>query len=58
MLSKTITLNLNVKLEKGADYMNLIIFHICMMAGAVLVEQVVNATKVMRVEELNIRLAC
>lgn len=53
MISKTITLNIEAKLEKGADFMKIIILYIGMVAVAVLLEQMVSATKAMRIEEVN-----
>lgn len=50
MISKTMTLNINVVLEKGIDFMKVIIFYVGMVAGAVLLEQVVDATNIMRIE--------
>lgn len=50
MISKTMTLNINVVLEKGVDFMKVIIFYVGMVAGAVLLEQVVDATNIMRIE--------
>lgn len=50
MISKTMSLNIKFKLEKGVDFMKVIIFYVGVMAGAVLLEQMVNATKIMRIE--------
>lgn len=47
-------LNIEVKLEKGADFMRIIMCFIGMMAGAVLLEQMVIATKIMRIENWNV----
>lgn len=52
MISKTMTLNIEMNVEKGADFMKIIMFYLGMMAGAVLLEQMVNATNIMRVEEV------
>lgn len=51
MISKTMTLNIKTKLEKGADFMKIVMLYVGMVAGAVLLEQMVNATKVMMIEE-------
>lgn len=50
MISKTMSMNIKFKLEKGVDFMKVIIFYVGVMAGAVLLEQMVNATKIMRIE--------
>lgn len=50
MISKTMTLNIEIKVEKGADFMKVVMFYIGMVAGAVLLEQMVNATNIMRIE--------
>lgn len=50
MISKTMSLNIKFTLEKGVDFMKVIIFYVGVMAGAVLLEQMVNATKIMRIE--------
>jgi hypothetical protein len=52
MISKTLSLNFNIKFKKGADFMKVILFYLGMMAGAVLLEQMVDATNIMRVEEV------
>jgi len=54
MISKTMTLNIDAKLEKGADFMKIVMLYVGMMAGAVLLELMVNATKIMRIEEVNL----
>ncbi len=54
IISKTVTLNIEVKLEKGADFMKIVMCIIGMMAGAVLLEQMVDATKIMKVENWNV----
>lgn len=54
MISKTMTLNIETKLEKGADFMKVVMLYVGMVAGAVLLEQMVDATKIMRVEEINL----
>lgn len=56
IVSKTVKLNIEVKLEKGADFMKIIIYLIGMMAGAVLLEQMVIATNIMRIENWNVEL--
>lgn len=52
MISKTMTLNIKMNAEKGADFMKIVMFYMGMMAGAVLLEQTVNATNIMRLEEV------
>lgn len=51
IIRNSVSLNIETKLEKGADFMKIIMCIIGMMAGAVLLEQVVHATKIMRVED-------
>lgn len=58
IISNSVSLNIETKLEKGADLMKIIMCIIGMMAGAVLLEQVVNATKIMRVEDRKIEFNC
>ena len=50
MISKTMTLSIEINSEKGADFMKVVMFYIGMMAGAVLLEQMVNATNIMKIE--------
>lgn len=52
MISKTMTLNIEMNTETGADFMKMVMFYMGMMAGAVLLEQTVIATNIMRVEEV------
>lgn len=52
MISKTMTLNIEMNTETGADFMKIVMFYMGMMAGAVLLEQTVIATNIMRVEEV------
>ncbi|ABR50023.1 hypothetical protein Amet_3930 [Alkaliphilus metalliredigens QYMF] len=54
MISKTMALNIEAKLEKGADFMKVLMLYVGMMAGAVLLEQTVNAPKFMRIEEIDL----
>ncbi len=50
MISKSMSLKIQTKFEKGADFMKVIMFYLGMVAGAVLLEQMVIATKIMRIE--------
>lgn len=52
MISKTMTLNIEMVLEEGADFMKVVMFYVGMVAGAVLLEQMVNATNIMGIEEV------
>jgi len=58
IISNSVSLNIETKFEKVADFMKIVMFIIGMMAGAVLLEQVVNATKIMRVEDRKVEFNC
>lgn len=58
MISKTMTLNIEMNAEKGAVFMKIVMFYLGMMAGAVLLEQMVNATNIMRVEVVDEDFIC
>ena len=55
IISNSVNLNIEAKLEKGADFMKIIMCFVSMMAGAVFLEQMVDATKIMRVEISKLR---
>lgn len=48
IINNSVKFNIEAKIDKGADIMKIIICIAGMMAGAVLLEQMVNATKIMR----------
>lgn len=50
MISKTMTLNVKINIKKGVDFMKVIALYVCVMVGAVLLEQMVVATKFMKVK--------
>lgn len=49
IIKNSVKFNIEAKIDKGADIMKVIICIVGMMAGAVLLEQMVDATKIMRI---------